>query len=359
MIPLIYLFALLTTPADRWICDLWTRAITQEGMIAACGSLRLEGYRLDVYNLDMQFQCAKPAPYLMSILETCELDGLLDDYVLRLEEPGFTQIICMVQSEHEDKPSAEEIHSQCPWAKNYTIKFAGVKAPDERKSFTCPARNLQIGLNLYEQAPSADALFTDDQLTWLAGELIWNGQVKADCYGSGLDPYTLAANACGLAFARGPVILWQNQFNTEIYAAAIKYNVPAMLLKRMIMTESQFWPFYEREDAGELGLMQVTDNGLDTLLRFDTLIDPDYLNRDDLGKLWSRGVTRNSLICINCTMEEAIAKIKSSMDLYARLLAAFHCRAVTINPLLVGDLAWRQSVVDYNGSDQYLIRIEQ
>src|SRR5689334_19194850 len=105
MIPLIYLFALLTTPTDKWICDLWTRAITQEGMIAACGSLRLDGYRVDVYDLDMKFVCAKPAPYIMELHDSCPLDHPLDEYVLRLVEPGFTQIICMVESENQTTPT--------------------------------------------------------------------------------------------------------------------------------------------------------------------------------------------------------------------------------------------------------------
>jgi len=138
--------------------------------------------------------------------------------------------------------------------------------------------------------------------------------------------------------------------------------VPAKLMKRMMRVESQYWPFYTAP-AGEIGVMQVTDNGLDTLLRFDHEFDPFYFERDDLDQFWSRSITRNKLYCNACTMEEAIAKIKETMDIYARLLAAFHCRAVTINPALLapdaGDLAWRQAVVDYNGSADYLERIEQ
>lgn len=360
MISIIYLFALLTTPADKYICDLWTRALTQEGMLAACGSLRLDGYRVDVYDLDMQFVCTKPATYIMTLGNDCPLERPLDEYVLRIVEPGFTTLICMVQSANADKPTTDEIRTQCPQAKNYTIKFAGVKAPDRdaRKSFTCQTRVLQTGLDLYEQTPNADALFSDDLLTWLAGRLIWFGYVKADCGGSGLNPYTFAADPCGLRSARSMVIAWQNQFNTEIYAAALAYNVPAKLLKRMMLIESQMWPFYNAP-AGEVSVMQITDNGLDTLLRFDTAIDPAYLNRDDTGKLWSRAVTRNSLVCVNCKMEEAIALIKKNMPLYARLLAAFHCRAVTVDPNLAGDSAWRQAVADYNGSVEYIGKVEQ
>jgi hypothetical protein len=123
--------------------------------------------------------------------------------------------------------------------------------------------------------------------------------------------------------------------------------------------ESQFWPFYVTAD-GERGVMQITDNGLDVLMRFDGAdIDPYYFERGETGRLWSRAVTRDALACHGCTLTEAIAKIKMDMPTYARILAAFHCRAVTINPALDGDLAWAQTVVDYNGSFEYLERIEQ
>jgi hypothetical protein len=359
VLPIIYLFALLTTPADKYICDLWTRAITQDGMMKACGTLQVEGYRVDVYELDMEFVCAKPASALMDITVECDLEAPLDEYVLRIVQPGFSELICMIESESAVSPSAEEIQTQCPRAPKHVIRFAGVKAPDERLNFTCPVRAMQTGFGLYDQAPNAAALFTDDDLTWLAGKLIWGGIVKTNCGGSGLYPVTLTANPCGSSFARSTVITWQNQFNADIYAAAIAYNVPAMLLKRMMMIESQFWPFYIPEADGEIGVMQVTDNGLDTLLRFDPAIDPSYLNRDDTGRLWSRAVTRNSLVCVGCHMQEAIDHIKTRMPTYARLIAAFHCRAVTVNPALVGDSAWRQAVVDYNGSAVYLERIEQ
>lgn len=243
----------------------------------------------------------------------------------------------------------------------YTVEPAGIKQPEVIvEPFSCPIQKLQIGFGMYQQAPSADALLTDESLTWLAGKLIWGGVVKTGCYGSGLDPYTLAADACGMAFARADVIRWQNQFNDAIFSSSVAYNVPARLLKRMIRIESQYWPFYTAP-AGEIGVMQVTDNGLDTLLRFDPELDPFYFERDDQNKFWSRAITRDQLYCVSCTLEDAVTNIKNNMDTYARLLAAFHCRAVTINPALLsqGDLAWRQAVLDYNGSADYLTRIEQ
>jgi hypothetical protein len=366
MTTLIFLFALLTTPTDKYICDLWTRAITREGFLAACGTLLLDGYRVDVYDLEMKPICQMDAVYFNDIEEMkiiCEMDKPLDEYVLRMVQPGFTELICFVESIHADAPTRDEITAQCPQAKidMYTVEPAGIKPPETpMKPFTCPVQTLNIGFGLYEQSPNADALLSDESLTWLAGKLIWNGVVKPQCGGSGLDPFTLAADPCGMAFARADVIRWQNQFNDAIFTSAVAYNVPARLLKRMMNIESQFWPFYTAP-AGEIGVMQITDNGLDTLLRFDKEFDPFYFERDDLNKFWSRSITRDKLYCLSCTLEEAIAHIKTNMDIYARLLAAFHCRAVTINPALLeqGDLAWRQAVLDYNGSEDYLARIEQ
>jgi hypothetical protein len=234
----------------------------------------------------------------------------------------------------------------------------GLYKPKAQERFICPGRTITQGGGLYQQVSNADALYTDAPLNWLAGKLIWNGYVTTDCGGSGLDPYTLAANPCGMRNAKPLVIHWQNQFNAEIFSAAISYNVPAKLLKRMMMIESQFWIYYQ-PPVGEVGVMQVTDNGLDTLLRFDPGIDPFYIARDDQQKQWSRSVTRREFICENCITQEAINHIKTSMPYYARLLAAYHCRAVVINPALTGEDAWRQSVVDYNGSAAYLERVEQ
>ncbi|MBI5950209.1 MAG: hypothetical protein HY865_01015 [Chloroflexi bacterium] len=357
---ILFLFALLTTPTDRWVCDLWTNQITRDGVISACGVDLLEGLRLDVYVYeDMRHVCSVDAVYLNDIAELaeiCQLRMTLDNYVLRLNEPGYYSIICYVESTHEDAPVPEEIAAQCPQARNYVIEFAGTKTIEEEKEFQCPSRDLLPGYGLYQQAPSAQSLLTDEDYTWLAGQLIWGGLVRTNC-DYPIDVNTMTATPCGMAAARSKVVQWQNQFDQDIYNVALAYNVPARLLKRMMGVESQFYPFYTGPD-GEHGVMQITDNGLDTLLRFDRDIDPFYFERGDTGKFWSRSVTRDTLKCEGCTLKEAVEKIKKDLPIYARILAAFHCRAVTVNPALTGDLAWEQAVVDYNGSFDYLSKIE-
>lgn len=358
---IIFLFAILSTPTDRIICDLWARELTQETFNAACPIVTLAGYRLDVYSLDMQLQCSKPAESLPRIQQDCNLNAALDQYILRIVQPNFSELLCMVESESEETPSHETIAEQCSGVEeNYQVQYAGTRSENEAKQFSCPAREIPSGFGLYQQVSTADELVTREELNMLAGNLIWFGFVKVtSCEGTSGVNMNKVATPCGYLSAHDDVLAWQNQFNTSIYDAAITYNVPARLLKRMMMMESQFWLFYDRGADGEIGLMQITDNGLDTLHRFDLALDPDYLSRDVTSQAWSRNVTRQFLLCNHCSLQEAIDHTKNIMPYFARLLAAFHCRAVTINPALVGTDQWRQTVVDYNGSVEYLERIEK
>lgn len=358
---LIFLFAILSTPQDRIICDLWTRTLTQEAFDAACPISSPVGYRVDVYSLDMQLLCAKPAEQLPTIREDCGLNGALDQYRLRIVQPAYTTLLCMVESNRQETPGAEMIAEQCPGVgSSYTVQYAGSRSAQDAAKFACPARSIPSGHGFYEQPFDVSGLATRDELPLLAGELIWNGHVKVTTCagGSGVD-LNRAATPCGYLSAQDAVIAWQNQFDAEIYDAALTYRVPARLLKRMMMIESQFWIFHDRGADGEIGIMQITDNGLDTLLRWDREIDPVYLSRDDTRKAWSRNVTRQLFICHHCSFQEAIDHIKNTMPYYARLLAAFHCRAATLNPAHEGADQWRQTVVDYNGSGTYLLRIER
>lgn len=362
MTTVLFFFAILTAPQDRIICDLWTHALTMEAYKAACPTSALAGLRLDVLDVDtLDLLCSKPADDLPRVLEVCGLGGPLDAYVLRLVEPDFQTLVCMIQSESDITPTPVQVAEQCPQAgANYEVEYAGKREVKEAQAFACPVRNIPQGFGLYEQPFDADDLTTRDDLPLLAGQLIWNGYVTViSCDGtSGVNMHRIAT-PCGYASAHDDVIRWQNQFNAQIFTAATIYNVPARLLKRMMMVESQFWIFHDRGADGEIGIMQITDNGLDTLLRWDREIDPAYLSRSAEAQAWSRNVTRQMLICHHCTLQEATDHIKQTMPYYARLLAAYHCRAVTLNPALTGADEWRQTVVDYNGSGEYLAKVEQ
>ncbi|MEW5941323.1 MAG: hypothetical protein AB1750_16790, partial [Chloroflexota bacterium] len=97
-------------------------------------------------------------------------------------------------------------------------------------------------------------------LNLLAGKLIFYGLVNASfCTDGGL-LRSGAASPCGEQVAHNATILWQNQFDEAIYAAALNQGIPPYLLKNVIVQESQFWPGSQRNGSGypEFGLGHMT-----------------------------------------------------------------------------------------------------
>lgn len=372
MITLLYLWYLITVPTDKLICNLWlSQPPTREQLVAACGTDAVGAFKLDVYYaLDDAHQsterlCSLPYADLVNVLDECRLKETLDHYVLYLIQPGVTETLCAVTLTEDRPVNADDVNAQCPQAITGYVtgavraEFIGTQQQVTPEAQTCQSQTVPSGFDLYSQPDDPKQLWTDDELTWLAGRLIWFGIVVPECGGySGLDPDTHAANPCGLRFAKGKLIEWQNQFNDEIYQAAITYQVPARLLKRMIGMESQFWPLYFG-GAGETGVMQVTENGADVLLRYDPALVPWYGGVNVESQFYLRMEALHNFDCVNCDITQALEKTKALIPMYARLLAAYRCRAVSINPALSGPDAWRQSVVDYNGSVEYLGRIEE
>jgi hypothetical protein len=297
--------------------------------------------------------------------EMCEYTESIDKYVLRLIRPKHEAVGCSVTVDYEGTPGMDAIIEQCgvdAWLNlgNGSASLAFSHQTEQKPpEIVCPAPDLPVGVSLYDQA-FEENLWTDKPYTWLAGRLIWYGVVAPDCPGgySGIDPYTNAADTCGLRATRSKVIEWQNQFDADIYKAAVTSKVPARLLKRMIGIESQFWPLYGIGDAGERGVLQVTELGADTLMRFDATYKPWYPGLSVEDQFWSRLDVRNSFDCPGCDLGQAVDKTRELIPLYARLLAAYRCRAVSITPTLSGSDAWQQAVVDYNGSGEYLLKIE-
>lgn len=355
---LLYLWYLFALPQDRLICTLWvSQPPARAALIEACGTDALEGFELQVMDGPTQI-CTLHASQVLWVVEDCGLNKPLHNYTLRIVEPDRVELVCSVTVDHEGQPSAEDVAAQCPDAPPaYTAELQKVWQPEPPAGPKCEAPQIPPGAGLYDQPASAAELVTDQPLAWLAGRLIWHGLVKPQCDGlSGLDPYTLAANPCGEASARSEVITWQNRYNAEIYSAAVTYHVPARLLKRMMSIESQWWPYWAGE-AGETGIMQVTENGADVLLRYDPDLDHDYIQEDALSQLYTRRALLDRLGCSICQLDAALEHTRQSIPIYARLLAAYRCRAVEISQLTGAD-AWRQAAMDYNGSAEYIRRIE-
>ncbi len=118
-----------------------------------------------------------------------------------------------------------------------------------------------------KQPESPVQLYTTDSYLYLAGNLIQSGQVDAsNCSDGGLY-LGGSASPCGAEKAEAQVIDWQNRYNAQILQAAQKYNIPAMLLKRVIAQESQFMG--ETNQAYEKGLGYMTSDGVDMILNWN------------------------------------------------------------------------------------------
>jgi Transglycosylase SLT domain len=358
---LLFTWYLLTYPADKLICSLWvSQPPSQNAIVQSCGSADLSFYRMDVVPLDnLDIQCSKPANAIYQILDACHLSESLDHYRLRIIQPDYVGLICAIIIQHQGEPTQKEIGMQCPNAPQGQLQFEKSEPLPVAAPPICKPAAIQSGPGLYKQASLSSELTTNDDLTWLAGRMIWFGMVHADCGGDAiLDPDTQAATPCGIAAANSLMITWENQFNDDIYNSAISFFVPARLLKRMIEIESQFWPLWISSN-GEVGLMQITDNGADVFLRFDPNYNSGYPSEKGKAQTKTRNSFMNSLQCYFCSLDQAVRKAHQTIPIYARILAAYRCRAVSMNSALDGDDAWRQAVVDFNGSIDYLRKVEQ
>ncbi len=217
-------------------------------------------------------------------------------------------------------------------------------------------------------------LATDKPYAFLAGRLIAAGVVDAhDCPGGGLSDEQ--ANACGLARARLAVTLWQNRYDAGLLAAARREGVPAVLFKRLIGRESQFWPsVYPRRY--EVGLGQLSPQGMDTLLLWDprffqdlcrSTLAPSTCARGyaALGKPWREMLygalwVQADLTCTDCPYGVDMTRVPQSVELFARLMRAYCCQTYQIvynvstsrqrKAMQYTDL-WRFALADYNGPD--------
>jgi hypothetical protein len=122
-------------------------------------------------------------------------------------------------------------------------------------------------IKVLDQPLTTQYLYTTNRYIYLTSHLIKAGYVDAkDCPNGGLYSDG-SANPCGEKAAAEIVLEWQNRYNDQIFQAAIKYNIPARVLKGIMAQETQFWPI--SEDPYELGLGKITENGADLLLMWN------------------------------------------------------------------------------------------
>lgn len=180
-------------------------------------------------------------------------------------------------------------------------------------------------------------LNTSKDLHFLGKQLVDQGVVDLrSCPNNGL--LGAGLSACGLELARPHLEYWQNQFDLPIWRASAEEGIPPRVLKTLIETETQFWPITSdnRLHIDEFGLAQITENGIDILLR----TDPDYYYEVCNQSLADCKVPYVSLPaevqynlrsyltgmlntdCPSCAFGRSLDKAAASIDLIARVLKA-------------------------------------
>jgi hypothetical protein len=340
---LIFLWSLLTTPTDRLICSMWLSSPpTAADVRAACGVmghvefLTMQGVEIATGRV----VCEQPASSLPVL--TCDL-WPLSLYRLDVIWPDFQQSICVIQVSHTSKPTEEEIYNQCPQApERYELKYEGSREPDPPAEPLCTLPDLPGGSGLYDLPAVAGELLTTRQYAYLAGKLIWWGYVRPDCNGwSGLDPVSKYANECGLLSALPQVLEWQNRWDEKIYAAGKQASVPPRLIKAVIGQESQFWAL-ARGTAGEHGMIQLTDDGADIVMRYSKTLYDVWCQAGATASRCLRGyamLTRDEQMWIRQAFLISLQDGPNSIIASAYVLAAYYCYAGEIAPAPSWDAA--------------------
>lgn len=292
---------------------------------------------------------------------TCPLSRMLpwDYYNLRLVgEDGqilcewtaanhLTELPCkpILKNDYRIEVWSNVIISRCPlWTKipEYTDQDIAYQCPDWLKAYQNGALTIWGPWEINPPTPAAPActlprvnnslpLATTNDYQFLAGRLSWWGVNIS------------AAD-------------WQNRFDEQIRGAADIAGVPAVLLKGMLANESQFWPLWTG-DAGEAGWMQLTWDGADTALRHDPdlfarycqrAIWPLYCTGYDLLTPGQQYAVRSELLAdlaVAGTPVSAAAQAADDLWIYAHILRAFACQAISIYP---DRDVWQTASVLYN-----------
>ena len=218
-------------------------------------------------------------------------------------------------------------------------------------------------------APSG--LTTQARYYYLAGRLIEAGLVDAStCPNWGLRKPNLA-NECGLERALPLVYEWQNRFDEIIWAISRQVGIPAVLFKRLIAHESQFWPgtYFEKQ---EVGFGHLTFEALDTLLLWEPEVywplcrkvlgrwncpPYPYLSPEKRQLLYHALWAQANLACNTCAQGLDLKRAPESLYVFAYLLRAT-CRQLgrtiyNITDEAPGDVAsyvdlWRFTIANYH-----------
>ena len=212
---------------------------------------------------------------------------------------------------------------------------------------------------------SADQLYTEEHYFFLAGQLITNKVVDASICPSGGLMRNGYANACGMATALPTVIIVQNMPNEPILQAWKEVGVPPVLLKQLILRESQFWPSLynagENDSVYHYGFGHITSIGMQNALEWNRDLSAKVCSVSDVNCAYNLGIVNQvlySLIatCDTCKYGINPNLVNYSVDILAEAVLG-HCyqtsqlvfNATDWNPGLVVDYAtiWKLTLMNY------------
>ena len=160
----------------------------------------------------------------------------------------------------------------------------------------------------------------------------------------------------------GDPIAWQNRWDDSILGAGMVASVPPQILKAVIGQESQFWPMWTGID-GEVGLIQLTQDGADTALRHSpALYDrycplaiwPPYCSRkfDQLPGWQQDHIAAALLADLTLTGPplDRAAQVSDDLVTYARILAAYYVYAAEL-----GWPGWDYALAAYNAGGSCIL----
>lgn len=333
---ILYVWALITIPMDKPICDFWiSKPITMDEWYGVCPFLKradhvMDYLRLDYINIQSGsiacYQTIKDLPDL-----TCHVYPL-DNYKLRVVWHNSQSIACGFTIDHDGDPTTDELINNCSMdlmkqfkTGQLLLRYYGVKLP------TIPPPHVII---LPPDIGPLDLvnINTHNDYQILANHLNWYG-------------------------IQDPDNLWQNRWDPIILKVSRQTNVPPMILKSIIGIESQYWPLWS--GSQEVGLIQLTDRGADTVMRWNETLFNEFCPRaiffskciygysvlSDQDQAMVRDLFRASLVLTGSPLQAA-DKISGDLQIYAEILVSYYeASAEAVAPIAP---SWDYAIAAYH-----------
>ena len=271
-------------------------------------------------------------------------------------EPGTTRFVFRAYSDEGE--TSEEVIASVDVSQVENGYLVVIESVSQFTVFTNSC-SLIWGVNSDQDATWDDfvqfpyQINTRKTLHYLATQLLLTGIVDAsDCPAGGLSIGLDWPTACGLERATSKMIEWQNQYDDYIWLVSRDDGIPPKIMKTLLEVESQFWPGNQRFYLDEIGLGQVSQLGMDVLLRRDPILylkfcslvlsscTTPYVSLEPTQQAMIRGAVLSSMdaTCPTCSNGLDLNKAKESVLLVGKLLEA-NCQQVEaiLNEIIIPD----------------------